>query len=189
VSKNPSWGYTRIQGALLNLEIKVGRSTVRRILRGHLIEPAPARGRCIRWSVFLKAHWRVVAASDFFTVEAWSWTGLVAHYDLFVIDLATRRVSVCGITLICRATFLSGEDSFLQHKAGLLDKPAFDSFVTGAHSFFASPGLRAMWRLSSGQYGGEFREFITLIVDQTPVARDADTFPSGGNYCNWKRGL
>jgi hypothetical protein len=92
-------------------------------------------------------------------------------------------------TLICRATFLSGEDSFLQHKAGLLDKPAFDSFVTGAHSFFASPGLRAMWRLSSGQYGGEFREFITLIVDQTPVARDADTFPSGGNYCNWKRGL
>jgi putative transposase len=98
VSKNPSWGYTRIQGALLNLEIKVGRSTVRRILRGHLIEPAPARGRCIRWSVFLKAHWRVVAASDFFTVEAWSWTGLVAHYDLFVIDLATRRVSVCGIT-------------------------------------------------------------------------------------------
>jgi putative transposase len=79
-------------------EIKVGRSTVRRILRDHLIEPAPTRGRCIRWSVFLKAHWRAVAASDFFTVEAWSWTGLVTHYVLFVIDLATRRVSLCGIT-------------------------------------------------------------------------------------------
>ena len=48
-------------------------------------------------------------ASDFFTVEAWSWTGLVTHYVLFVIDLATRRVSLCGITThpneawICRS--------------------------------------------------------------------------------------
>jgi hypothetical protein len=37
-------------------------------------------------------------ASDFFTVEAWSRTGLVTYYVLFVIDLATRRVSLCGIT-------------------------------------------------------------------------------------------
>jgi transposase InsO family protein len=66
----------RIQGALLNLEITT-------------------RGRRIPSSVFLKAHWPAVAASDFFTVEAWSWTGLVTHY---VLDLATRRVSLCGIT-------------------------------------------------------------------------------------------
>lgn len=61
--ENPSWGYTRIYGALSNLEIKVGRGTIRRILQDHLIEPAPARGRCIPWSVFLKAHWKAIAAS------------------------------------------------------------------------------------------------------------------------------
>jgi hypothetical protein len=66
----------RIQGALLNLEITT-------------------RGRRIPSSVFIKAHWPAVAASDFFTVEAWSWTGPVTHY---VLDLATRRVSLCGIT-------------------------------------------------------------------------------------------
>ena len=96
--ENPGWGYTRIHGALLNLDIKVGRGTVRRILKDHLIEPAPARGRRIPWSVFLKAHWKAIAASDFFTVEVWSWRGLVTHYILFVIDLATRRVVIAGIT-------------------------------------------------------------------------------------------
>jgi putative transposase len=66
---NPSWGYTRIQGALMNLQIKVGRGTIRRILKDHLIEPAPTRGRRLSWSSFLKAHWRDLAASDFFIVE------------------------------------------------------------------------------------------------------------------------
>jgi hypothetical protein len=96
--ENPNWGYTRIHGALLNLDIKIGRGTIRRILKEHLIEPAPARGRRVPWSVFLKAHWKAIAASDFFTVEVWSWRGLVTHYVLFVIDLATRRVFIGGLT-------------------------------------------------------------------------------------------
>jgi putative transposase len=95
---NPSWGYTRIHGALINLDIQVGRGTIRRILRDHLIEPAPSRGRHISWSTFLKAHWRGLAASDFFTVEVWSLKGLLTFYVLFIIDLSTRRVTVCGIT-------------------------------------------------------------------------------------------
>jgi len=95
---NPGWGYTRIRGALLNLDIKIGRGTIGRILKAHLIEPAPARGRCVPWSVFLKAHWKAIAASFFLTVEVWSWRGLVTHHILFVIDLATRRVVIAGIT-------------------------------------------------------------------------------------------
>ena len=35
----------------------------------HLIEPAPIRRKRISWSTFRKAHWRGLAASDFFTVE------------------------------------------------------------------------------------------------------------------------
>ena len=96
--ENPGWGYTRIHGALRNLELKIGRGTIRRILKDHLIEPAPVRGHRIRWSVFLKAHWKAIAASDFFAVEVWSWRGLITHYVLFVIDLATRRVVIGGIT-------------------------------------------------------------------------------------------
>ena len=89
--ENPRWAYRRIHGALINLDIKVGRGTIRRILKDHLIEPASARDRRVPWSVFLKAHWKAIAASDFFAVEVWSWRGLVTHYILFVLDLATRR--------------------------------------------------------------------------------------------------
>jgi transposase InsO family protein len=82
----------------MNLDIKVGRATIRRILKDHLIEPAPTRGQRMSWSTFLKAHWRALAASDFFTVEVWSGKGLLTVYVLFVIELATRRVNICGLT-------------------------------------------------------------------------------------------
>jgi hypothetical protein len=59
-----------------------GRGTIRRILKEHLIEPAPARGRRVPCSVFLKAHGKVLAARDFFTVEVRSRRSLVTHYVL-----------------------------------------------------------------------------------------------------------
>ncbi len=64
---NPSWGYTRLHGALKNLGLDLGRSTIQRILRVHGIEPAPLRGKTLPWKTFLKAHWGAIAAADFFT--------------------------------------------------------------------------------------------------------------------------
>ena len=95
---NPGWGYTRIQGALANLSHKVGRGTIANVLKRNGIEPSPERNRRTPWSTFLKAHWKVLAASDFLTVEVWTAKGLVTHYLLFVISLADRAVSVAGIT-------------------------------------------------------------------------------------------
>ncbi len=50
------------------------------------------------WSQFLKAHWGVLAAADFFTVEVWGPRGLVTFYVFFAIELATRRIEIAGIT-------------------------------------------------------------------------------------------
>jgi transposase InsO family protein len=96
--ENPRWGYTRIQGALKNVGHRVGRTTIANILKKNGIDPAPERGKRTTWSQFLKAHWDVLAAADFFTVEVWSLRGLVTFYVFFVIELATRRIEIAGIT-------------------------------------------------------------------------------------------
>ena len=36
---NPGWGYTRIQGALANLDHKVGRGTIANVLKANGVEP------------------------------------------------------------------------------------------------------------------------------------------------------
>jgi putative transposase len=56
------------------------------------------RGKHIRWSTFLKAHWKVFAASDFFSVEVWTPPSLVTYNVLFVIGIADLVVHVAGIT-------------------------------------------------------------------------------------------
>jgi putative transposase len=149
--ENPSWGYTRIHGALSNLGIKVGRGTIRRILKDHLIESAPTRGRHIPWSVFLKAHWRAIAASDFFSVEVWSWQGLVTHYILFVIELATRRVVICGITINPNeAWMLQAARNLLDTGSGVLQGKRYlivdrdTKYSTAFRAFVAREGIEVI---------------------------------------------
>ena len=48
----------------------MGRTTIKRILSEHGIEPAPERGNRTPWQTFLNAHWGAIAAIDFVTVEA-----------------------------------------------------------------------------------------------------------------------
>jgi hypothetical protein len=94
--ENPTWGYTRILGALQNVGHRVSRSSIARILKAHGIPPVPERPTS--WQTFLRAHWGAIAGADFFTTEVWTWRGLVTYYTVFVIDLASRRVQIVGST-------------------------------------------------------------------------------------------
>jgi putative transposase len=106
--ENPRWGYRRIQGALANLGYEIDASTVRNILRRHHLEPAPKRRKAgMSWQQFLKIHWDVLAATDFFTVEVATWHGLVTYYVLVVMELSTRRVHLAGITPHPTAAFMT----------------------------------------------------------------------------------
>ena len=67
--ENPTWGYTRIRGALANLGHHIARNTVKRILHDHGLAPAPERNQRTPWKTFLQAHWEGLAAADLFTVE------------------------------------------------------------------------------------------------------------------------
>jgi transposase InsO family protein len=122
--ENSTWGYRRIQGALANLGHTIDKITVRNILRRHHLEPAPQRRKTgMSWQQFLPLHWEVLAATDFFTVEVVTWHGLVTYYVLVVMELATRRVQVAGITPHPTA-------AFVQQCARQLTDP-FDGFLLG----------------------------------------------------------
>jgi len=121
--ENPNWGYDRIQGALANLGHEISATSVANILKEHGIEPAPKRRRQTTWKTFLKAHWDVLAAVDFTTVEVWTKNGLITFYLLVVMELATRRVHFAGTTV-------SPEDPWMQQIARNL-LAADDGFLLG----------------------------------------------------------
>jgi len=75
--ENPSWGCTRIRGALYNLGHDIARNTIKAILKDQGIEPAPERGRRTSWDTFIKSHLGAIAGADFFTVEVLRVFGLV----------------------------------------------------------------------------------------------------------------
>ena len=127
-SENPSWGYDRIAGAVQNLGHDVSDQSVGNILKEHGIEPVPTRARTKSWSTFLKAHWDVLAAIDFTTIEVWTKSGLVIYYLLFVMKLKTRRVHFAGYTAHPDETWMKQmarnltncEDGFLNDNRYLL---------------------------------------------------------------------
>jgi len=122
--ENPSWGYDRIQGALANVGYHISDTTVGNTLKAHGIEPAPDRQRQTTWATFLKAHWNVLAAIDFTTVEVWTKGGLVTFYLLFAMELKSRRVHFAGCTTNPGASWMKQvardltnfEDGFLTGK-------------------------------------------------------------------------
>ncbi len=83
---------------MANLGHTVSDQTVGNILRAHGLGPAPERKRHTTWPEFIRRHKEVLWATDFFTTEVWTATGLRTMYMLFFIHLQTRRVVLGGLS-------------------------------------------------------------------------------------------
>jgi putative transposase len=90
---NPRWGYLRIQGELRKLGLRLGASSIKRLLAREGLGPAPRRGSS--WSEFLRTQADGVLACDFFTVET---AFLRTLYVLFFIEVGSRRLRITAAT-------------------------------------------------------------------------------------------
>jgi putative transposase len=100
---NPRWGYMRIQGECRKLGIRVGASTIKRLLLGEGLGPAPRR-MGPSWSEFLRSQAEGILACDFFTVETMF---LRTFYVLLFIEIATRKLHVMPSTCNPDAAFVT----------------------------------------------------------------------------------
>jgi putative transposase len=143
--ENPHWGYTRIRDYLVYLGHKIGETTVKNILLENGYDPEPDLTRKTTWKEFLKSHWSVLAACDFFAIELLVKGRLVRCMALFAIDLATRKVEILGVrsqpngpwmeqiarNLTCEDSFLAGK-KYLIHDRDPLYTDKFESILKAA---------------------------------------------------------
>ena len=93
-TENVTWGYRRIQGELRHVGIAIAPSTVWSILQEEGIDPAPRRAGP-SWKEFLRSQAKGIIACDFVAVDT---AFFRRFYALLIIEIATRRVHLAGVT-------------------------------------------------------------------------------------------
>jgi len=125
--ENPYWGYTRIRDYMVCLGYKIGETTVKNILIANGYDAEPTSPRKTTWKEFIKSHWNVLAACDFFSIELLVKGKLIRCMVLFAIDLPTRKVEILGIRVHPNGSWMeqiarnvTWDDTFLLNKKYLI---------------------------------------------------------------------
>jgi len=145
--ENARWGSRRIQGELKKLGVSVSATTIRTVLCGSGLGPAPRRPS-VTWRAFLRAQASGMVATDFFTVETVCLTTL---YVLFFIELGTRQVRLAGVTrhpnglwVVQRARELSMERPAGTATPRFLIRDRDSKFTRAFDDVFASDGTQVI---------------------------------------------
>ncbi|MGD0377874.1 MAG: hypothetical protein ABSB01_25280 [Streptosporangiaceae bacterium] len=145
--ENPEWGYRRIHGELAGLGIKVAASTVWEILKASGIDPG-RRQTGPTWSQFLRSQAEAILACDFFTVDLLDGT---QAYVLAVIEHASRRIRILGITLHPTGDWTTQQARNLvmdlgeqAHRARFMIRDRGSNFTAAFDAVLADAGIRTV---------------------------------------------
>ena len=184
--ENPGWGYRRIHGELAGLGVNVAASTVWEILKASGISPARQSGP--NWSQFLRSQAEAILACDFFTADLLDGT---QAYVLAVIEHATRRIRILGVTLHPTGQWTAQQARNLLMDLGeqaeqvkFMIRDRGSNFTVAFDAVLADAGIRTvlcnvrtprMNAITERWIGGCRRELLdrTLIWNQAHLRSDA----------------
>ena len=183
--ENPGWGYRRIHGELAGLGVRVSASTVWEILKNAGIDPAPRRSGPA-WPLFLRSQAEAILACDFFTADLLDGT---RAYVLAVIEYASRRIRVLGVTLHPTAEWTAQQARNLimdlgeqPHRVQFMIRDRGSNFTATFDAVLADAGIRIvlcnvrtprMNAIIERWIGGCRRELLdrTLVWNQAHLRR------------------
>ena len=126
--ENPRWGFQKITDQIVYLGYIISKSTVKNILIENGYDPEPDLTIKTTWHEFIRSHWEVLTACDFFTIELLIGRKLVRCTLFFVMELSTRKVFFAPIKpqpdgeymLQVARTLTDYEGGFLKNKRYLI---------------------------------------------------------------------
>ena len=183
--ENPGWGYRRIHGELAGLGAKIAASTVWEILKNAGIDPAPRRADPT-WPQFLRSQAEAILACDFLTADLLDGT---QAYVLAVIEHATRRIRILGVTLHPTGAWTSQQARNLimdlgeqAHRVKFMIRDRGSNYTAAFDEVLADAGIRTvlcnvrtprMNAIAERWIGGCRRELLdrTLIWNENHLRR------------------
>ena len=82
-------------------------------------------------------------------------------------DLALTPAEVRSYFMLCGAFFWNYEDSFLQFRAGTLDRASWENDLVSLNQFAALSSARLAWTFVRNFSGGLYREFVDNLMRDT----------------------
>jgi transposase len=201
--ENPGWGYRRIHGELAGLGVKIAASTAWEILKKAGIDPAPRRTGPT-WSQFLRSQAEAILACDFFTADLLDGT---QAYVLAVIEHATRRIRILGVTLHPTGEWTAQQARNLimdlgeqAHRAKFMIRDRGPNYTSAFNAVLAGAGIRTvlcnvrtprMNAIAERWIGGCRRELLdrTLIWNQAHLRQILRQYESHHNQHRPHRSL
>ena len=196
--ENPEWGYRRIHGELAGLGVTMAASTAWEILNKAGIDPAPRRTGPT-WPQFLRTQAEAILACDFFTVGLLDGT---QAYVLAVIEHATRRIRILGVTVHPTGEWTAQQARNLlmdlgeqAHRVKFMIRDRGSNFTAAFDAVLADAGIRTvlcnvrtprMNAIAERWIGGCRRELLdrTLIWNQAHLRRILREYET---HHNWHR--